>query len=359
MNYQSRRKDVLRRMKSSGAKAFFISNPINIFYLTGFKSSNVFVLLTEKETFLFTDFRYKDAARALCEKEKINFVLLNKKLSLLLKKIVKNLAIKKIFFEAYDLKVSVFNLLKKSTPKIKWLAAKAWIADVRKNKDAEEIAAIKKAIIIAENAFLSIKKNDWIGLSEIEASDLLAEKIKLAGKKFNTRAVPSFDFVVAYGKNAAVPHHEPNNTIIKRNGMLTVDWGAKVENYCSDMTRTFFLGKQSQMFKKIYDIVLSANKAAIKAARAGMKLKNIDAAAREIINKAGYGKFFGHGTGHGVGLEVHDGPGPCSNCEIRASKGMVITIEPGIYIPDWGGIRIEDMVLITARGNETLTSLPK
>jgi len=357
MNYNKRRKEVIKRMKKDGVNAFFISNPVNVMYLTGFKSSNVFVFLTENETYLFTDFRYEEVARELCKSQNINFILLKKKLTDILKKLSKKYKIRKIAFEADDLKVATFNSLKKSTRNFKWTEAKSWISDVRKNKDHDEIQIIKKAITVAEQGFQSINKNEWIGLTEIDASDLLTEKIKIAGKKIGVRAVPSFDFIVAAGVNAAVPHHEPDKTIIKKDDMLKIDWGAKVEDYCSDMTRTLYLGVPPAKFKKIYKTVLRANKAAIKAVRSGVALKNIDAAARLIINSAGYAKNFGHGTGHGVGLEVHDGPGPSPQCVTRTSKGMVITIEPGIYIPGWGGVRIEDMVLVTPKGAEVLTRL--
>ncbi len=354
MNYTHRRKEVFNRMKKSGANTLLVSNPINILYLTGFKSSNVFILLTENETFLFTDFRYEEVACEICDKQGMRFILLNKKLSIILKNLIKKYKIKEIYFEADDLKVATFNALKNGT-KIKWKEAKPWVSGVRKNKDENEIEIIRKAVLVAEQGFKAIKKNEWIGLTEIEASDLLAEKIKIAGKKICVRATPSFDFIVAAGANAAVPHHEPNNTIIKEYDMLKIDWGAKVEDYCSDMTRTLYFGKPSSKFKKIYNTVLRANKAAIKAVHSGVALKNIDAAAREIINKAGYAENFGHGTGHGVGLEVHDGPGPSPQCVTRTSKGMIITIEPGIYIPGWGGVRIEDMVLVTPKGGEVLT----
>ena len=183
MNYQKRRKNLFKKMEKDGAESFLVSNPINIFYLTGFKSSRIYLLLTKGETFVFTDFRYEEAARALCEKEGINFVLLNKKLTNLLKVIVKKFQIKKIFFEANNLKVAEFNFLKKGVRKIKWLEAKTWIHDIRDCKDDDEIKLIKKAIRVAENAFKSIKKSEWIGLTEIDAADLLAEKIKLEGKK--------------------------------------------------------------------------------------------------------------------------------------------------------------------------------
>ena len=359
MNYNKRRREVLKRMKKSGVNAMLITNPINILYLTGFRSSNVFVLLTEHETFLFTAFRYEEVARFICDEQQINFILLNKKLTDILNNLIKKYKLKLIAFEADNLKVATFNLLK-ATRKIKWIEAKSWISDVRKNKDVDEIDVIKKAILVAEQGFKSIKHNDWIGLTEIDASDLLAEKIKIQGKKIGLRATPSFDFIVAAGANAAVPHHEPDNTIIKEYDMLKIDWGAKVEDYCSDMTRTLYFGKPTVKFKKIYNTVLKANKTAIKAVRSGIMLKNIDAAARDIISKAGYAKKFGHGTGHGVGLEVHDGPGPSPKCITRASKGMIITIEPGIYIPGWGGVRIEDMVLVTSKGAEVLTkAMPK
>ena len=359
MNYTRRCKEVIRSIKKAGIQALLVSNPVNVFYLTGFKSSNVFLMLTGDEVTVFTDFRYEQAAKKLCEDQKLNCIILKKGFAYALKNYCLKNNVKQIAFEDDNLIVATYNSLKKTVAKVKWIPAKTWINNVRKIKEPAEIDVIKKAIFVAEKGFLAIKPKQWIGLTEIDAAELLEEKIKSMAKKAGLHAVVSFDFIVAAGANATVPHHAPDKTVIKKGDMLKIDWGAKVDDYCSDMTRTLFLGEPTARFKKIYKIVLQANRAAIKAVRPGVTFKTIDTAARNIIKKAGFGDNFGHGTGHGVGLEVHEKPVVSQLSKERVSSGMIFSVEPGIYIPGWGGIRIEDMVLATPKGGKVLTSLPK
>jgi len=359
MNYLKRKKEFLKAVGKLKVNAVFISNPINVEYLTGFKSSNGFVLLTDDATTIFTDFRYKQCAEEIANKENFNAVIIKKGLISTLRKHLYKNKLKKVGFEDNHLTVSVFQKFEKSIKKIKWVPIKSKLLYIRDKKSDEELRLMSIAIDVAEKGFASIKMKEWIGLKEFEAAELLEIRMKLAAKKFGLRTEPSFKIIVAAGENAAVPHHASGNSIIKENQMLLIDWGAKIESYCSDMTRTFFLGKPDKKFKEIYNIVLKANKAAIEKVKSGVSLASIDKAARKIIKEAGFEKEFGHGTGHGVGLEVHEGSGPSGSSNLRAKSGSIITIEPGIYLPGWGGVRIEDMVLVTPKGAKILTSLPK
>jgi len=359
MNYLKRKKEFLKAVEKLKSNAVLISNPINVEYLTGFKSSNAFVLLTQNETTIFTDFRYKLLAEEIAKKENINAIIIKKGLTSTLRKYLYKNNLKKVAFEDNHLTVSKFQILEKSIRKVNWKPIKANLLYVRDKKSNEEINLMAIAIEVAEKGLASIKQKEWIGLKEFEAAELLEARMKLAAKKFNLKTDPAFKIIVATGANSALPHHSPGNDIIKENQILLVDWGAKIESYCSDMTRTFFLGKPDKKFEKIYNIVLKANNAAIKAAKAGVPMSKIDKAARKIIKNAGFEKEFGHGTGHGIGLEVHEGSGPAASSKTNAKAGTVITIEPGIYLPKWGGIRIEDMILITSKEAKVLTSLPK
>jgi len=359
MNYKKRKKEFLKAVKNLKVNAVLISSPVNVEYLTGFKSTNGYVVLTPDETTIFTDFRYKQLADEIAAKEKMKAIVSRNGILFAIRKYLYKQNIKKAAYEDYHVTVSMFGNIKKSIRKVKWLPVKSKFFHVRDKKTEEELKFMTLAVEVAEKGFSSIKKKEWIGLKEFEAGELLEKRMKHFANKLGFRTEPSFNIVVAAGENAAVPHHPSGRTVIRENQMLLLDWGAKIEGYCSDMTRTIFLGEPDRKFKKIYNIVLKANKAAIRAVKPGISMSKIDEAARKIIRDAGFGKEFGHSTGHGIGLEIHEGSSPTIKSSARAKTGMVVTIEPGIYLSGWGGIRIEDMVLVTSKGAKVLTSLPK
>jgi len=359
MNYSKRKKEFLKAVKELKVDAILISSPVNMEYLTGFKSSNGYVILTPDETTIFTDFRYNQLAEKIAAKEKMNAVIVRNGIIPTLRKNLYKQNIKNAAYEDYHLTVSLYKNLEKSIRKVKWSPIKSKLVSVRDKKSDEELNLMSLAIDVAEKGFASVKPKEWIGLKEFEAAELLEDRMKRVAKKLGLRTEPSFKIIVATGANSSVPHHPSGHSIIKENQILLFDWGAKIKGYCSDMTRTIFLGEPDKKFKKIYNIVLKANKAAIRAVKPGVSMSKIDEAARKIIKDSGFGKEFGHGTGHGIGLEVHEGNSPTINSSARAKTGMVITIEPGIYLPEWGGVRVEDMVLVTPKGAEVLTSLPK
>lgn len=359
MQFAHRRRRVLRAMQAARVPALLVSNPVNVAYLTGFHSSNGFLLLAPGACALITDFRYETAARTLAAAQHMDVLIAKDRIGKSVAAWCKQHRIPSLAFEDDHLTVARFHALQRAVPRVKWRPAQPWIMAQRLVKDADELACMRMAITVAEKGFATIRDHEWIGLTEREAAELLEERVKAAARKHGVHAEPSFPYIVAAGPNAALPHHHPGDTVIREDQMLTIDWGARVDHYCSDMTRTLFLGTPDAQFKKIYGLVLKAQLAAIRAVKPGVTFKQIDAAARDIITAAGYGDNFRHATGHRIGMDVHEGMKLAKGNVERARVGMVTTIEPGIYIPGWGGVRIEDMVVVTPRGREVMTSLPK
>jgi len=229
------------------------------------------------------------------------------------------------------------------------------VEKLRMVKDAGEVECIKKAARIASDAFRKIKPRIKAGAGERE----LALRLEEALRKEGSEGLP-FDIIVASGENSAMPHAQPTAKSLKPGDLVTFDWGARWGGYCADMTRTVLLrGKDLARKKEIYSLVLAANRKAVKAAKSGIKASAIDSAARDVIKKAGYGECFGHATGHGVGLDVHEMPGISTRGTVTLRAGMVFTVEPGVYVPGLGGVRIEDMVSVEAGGAREITSLPR
>ena len=229
------------------------------------------------------------------------------------------------------------------------------IERLRETKDREEVALIKEAVQRAEGAFLDIKPFLKEGKRERDVARMLEERLKKRG----CNHIP-FDIIVASGAHSALPHAKTTEKKFSGGDFIVIDWGGEAGGYFSDMTRTLLVrGGDMNRKRDIYQTVLKANRAAVSAVRPGVESNEIDRAARDSIKRAGYGTFFGHGTGHGVGLEVHELPRISHTGSSVIREKMVFTIEPGIYIPGWGGVRIEDMVLVKTRGPEVMTTLPR
>jgi Xaa-Pro aminopeptidase len=222
-------------------------------------------------------------------------------------------------------------------------------------KDKEEVDSIRKAAAIASGAFRRIKPRIKVGTVEKTIALALEEALRKEGSE----GLP-FDIIVASGENSAMPHAQPTSRRLKPGDLVIVDWGARWGGYCADMTRTLLLkGKGLARKKEIFSTVLAANRRAVKAVRPSMRVASIDKAARDVIKKAGYGESFGHATGHGVGLDVHEMPSISSRGTGNIREGMVFTVVPGVYVPGLGGVRIEDMVSVEAGGAREITSLPR
>jgi Xaa-Pro aminopeptidase len=334
----------------------------NIFYLTGFygKDSNSIFIISAEKSYLLVNFIYLEEAKKAITDPKIEIILYKKNRFKKLVEILKGLNSGSAGIEAAQVDhvsyVKLENMLRKTGNKLTY--KHGLVEDLRIVKDGSEIKDIKKACKITDNIFqnfLGSTSGDMSKLNELEIAIEL-EKM-LIQKGGNGR---SFDFVIASGPGSSMPHYISSHKKLK-NGILLMDFGTVYKNYCSDITRTVFIGNGSPNDKliKIYDIVLKAQQKAIEACKEGLTCGELDNKARKYINDMGYGEEFGHGLGHGVGLEVHEGPTVTKNNKTILKENMVITIEPGIYIPGLGGIRIEDMLVVKKNGCENLYNSKK
>jgi len=328
--------------------AVLISKPQNVYYLSGFAGTNGRLLITPKKAVFITDFRYLRSARKQVPKE---VVIYDQKEGL--KKLLGRF--KKLGIEDEHITHARFLDYKKMLKGVRLKPISGLTERMRVIKDKDEITLIKKAVSIAEKALKKFEKTIKAGQSEDEMEwNLLTIVRKLGGDRF------SFSPIISFGKNTADVHHQKEPNKLKKGEKILIDFGIRYRRYMTDMTRVFFTEKPTDFEQKIYSTVLAANQAAINAVKVGRKLSEVDQAAREVIEEAGYGPHFGHATGHGVGLEVHEDPRVSERSEDVVQPGMVFTVEPGIYLNSKGGVRLEDMVYVNERGGvEVLTRFPK
>ncbi len=346
----ARARAIQETIKRRGIDALYVDTIKNVRYLTGFTGSSAFVLITGDRRLFVTDFRYQEQSEG--EVARWEIVIQKGKRMDTLRRLLRKLGIRKLGFET-SLSFDFYEHLRR--PGITLVPQRNLIENARKTKDDEELKAIKKAVERAEEAFLSIKPGIKVGVREREVALRLEEELKRSG----CGNVP-FDTIVASGKNASMPHAKPTEKRIERGDFVIIDWGGEAEGYHSDMTRTLlFAGGDSGEKRRIYEAVNRARHKTIQSVRPGMRTKDIDEVARSTIKKAGYGDSFGHGTGHGVGLDVHEQPFLSRTSSGVISGGMVFTVEPGIYIPGLGGVRIEDMVTIQGNRAVLLTTLKR
>lgn len=337
------------KLKNEQLDAILVSKPANIFYLSGFRSDEGYLLASSKKNFLIVDSRFTLAAKDDAKDTEI--ITLKNGTFQTIADLLKQNSFKNIGFESYFLPFEEHSqIAKKLTNIAKLIPTFNLIEDIRKIKDRDEIKLLKKAADIAsltmDYAFKFIKP----GLKEQKVAAELEYFMKEKGAE---RA--SFEIIVACGKNSAYPHAVSSERKIKSNDMVLIDLGARFCGYNSDLTRMVFLDKITQKHTKSYEIILKAQELAIASLKPGKKISEIDKLARDFIEKNGLGEFFVHGLGHGLGIEVHELPFVNKKNNDYLQEGMVITIEPACYIPDWGGIRIEDTVLITNSDCEVLT----
>ena len=334
---------------------FLITNLQNMNYLSGFDGEG-FALITKKDNYLLTDSRYAEQA----EKESPDFKIIidEPKLKdariLALGKILAENKIKKIAFESNNLSYADFKKYSDSLKSIEFLTTKNIIEQIRMVKDKNEIIKMKKAAQIATESLKEVFEIIKPGMRELDIASELAYTMRKKGAQKE-----AFETIVVSGERSSLPHGKPSEKKIDEGELITIDMGANYQNYNSDITRTIVIGKESQKQKEIFSIVLEAQKAALEIIKPGLKCSEVDSVARNIIEKKGYGKNFGHGLGHGVGLDIHEMPRVSFNDDTILLPGMVVTIEPGIYLPKFGGVRIEDSILITEEGYEILTWFPK
>lgn len=339
-------------LKELGIESLIIDGAKNRFYLSGFTGTAGRILFTPDNNYFITDFRYVEQAEKQLEGYEI--IKINKDLETRLLNLLHREGVSKLFFEAEVVNYKQYEKYKESLTGIQLEAVTGLINRLRIKKDREEISRIKKAATITDLAFTHILDFIKPGCTEREVALELEFFMKKKGAERN-----AFDFIVASGKRSSLPHGVASDKVIRDGDFVTMDFGCFYNGYCSDMTRTIVVGKPTKKQRDIYNIVLKAQQEVRKGVKAGMICKDVDAIARDIITDKGYGSRFGHGLGHGIGVEVHEEPRVSYTSDTVLEEGMVITDEPGIYIPGWGGVRIEDDLLITEDGCEVLNDSPR
>lgn len=334
-----------------GVDAVVFFEPVNLRFLCGFTGTEGILVLTHQDAVFLTDSRYTAQARQqVIADEVIEFKSKYEELSLLG---VLSDAVR-VGFEADSVTFAVYQKLRDHLPKFDWVPLGKELSTLRGFKDAEEIEILCEATRISSEAFEQILPLVKAGVTERE----IALELEIALRRLGGDG-KSFEFIVASGDRGALPHGVASDRVLQENELVTVDFGTRFRGYCSDETVTLAVGNVSSRLRQIYDTVLEAHDRAIEMVRPGVPLRDLDRVARDIIRDRGFGEYFGHGLGHGVGMAVHEFPAVSSKSECAATAGMVITIEPGIYIPGVGGVRIEDMVLVTETGYRILTKIPK
>ena len=352
MDYKDRINSIRKSLSKSDIDTAFISSKDNIRYYSGFTGTLAFLLITENKSIIITDSRY--IVRAQEESPDYEIYQL-KSGDNWIENSTNQTKSKVIGFEGNFVSFNMLNQLKERANKdLIWKDYSEQISKERVIKSKSEVEKIEAAISISDRAFNAVSKEIEVGMTEKEIAWEIEKEMRILGAESI-----SFDTIVASGLNGSKPHHSPTNKQISNGEAITIDMGAKLNGYCSDLTRTIFIGKPDEKFKKIYNIVLRSQLISIETAKDGMTGEEIDKISRDIISEEGFGEYFGHSLGHGVGLEIHENPGVGPNSKNEITPGMVYTIEPGIYIDGWGGIRIEDMVLMTDNGNKLLSHAEK
>jgi len=341
MNILQRIEKTRSAMAENGISAILISNHKNRLYLSGFSGSSGFLIITPSKLFLATDFRYSEQAKQ--QTPLFNLFEISGEMSKWLPAWLDTIGTSELAFESSDITFEKHSQMESilSSIGVKLKPSSGIIENIRKTKEAEEIELIRKAAAICDDAMSHIANILLPGKTERE----IAWEIESYLRLHESQTLP-FEVIVAAGNNASMPHHRPSDYLLKTNEPIIIDFGANYLGYASDITRTFFLGKPTEQYCRIYETVLKAQEVSLSSIHSGISGKDADRLARTVIKSAGYGECFGHGLGHGLGLDIHESPRLGSLSSDILADGMVFTVEPGIYIPGWGGVRIEDSVTL-------------
>ncbi len=353
--YAVRRSKLLRKLRRHQFDALLVTNFTNVSYLTGFSGDDSFLLLGNNPPILISDARYSTQIEEECPGLSTEIRPSSETIVDATARVAKRLKLTKLGFESASTTVAQWESLKEKVKALELVPVAAAVEELRMIKDSGEVAEIRDAVDQAQRGFAVLKASLRGDMTELQAAHLLEHSMRGFGALGS-----SFEPIVAVGSRAALAHYRPSDNGISDADFVLIDWGASNrQGYKSDLTRVLATGKISTKLSKIYRVVLRAQLQAIEAIRPGIRGCDVDAVARSVIEEAGYGKNFGHGLGHGIGLDIHEQPrlSPAAKTELKA--GMVVTVEPGIYLPGWGGVRIEDDVLVTRNGCEVLSSVPK
>ncbi len=343
-------------MVEENIDGFLVTQPQNRRYLSGFTGSAGVLIITQDRQVMATDSRYYEQVRQQCpdwELAEVGYDFAGNMLELLRGL---ELGARRVGFEAQDVSVAILHSWERALKgRLVLVHTEGFVEVLRMQKDADEIARIKKAVALADEALVHI--TNWMqpGMAELEVAWELEHYMRTHGAQ-----ALSFEPVVASGPNAAKPHARPTDRVLQQGEPIIMDFGCVIDGYCSDLTRTVCLGEPADdQYLTVWNTVLQAQQAAIKGAKADMTGEDVDKLARDIIKEAGYGDNFGHGLGHSLGLAVHEGPRFSFTYPNEIPAGVVMTVEPGIYIPGWGGVRIEDIIVVNDHETEVLSTAPK
>ncbi|MHB9133067.1 MAG: M24 family metallopeptidase [Armatimonadota bacterium] len=341
-------------MRDNNLPALLVTKRENLLYLTGFSGSSGALVITEDRQLLISDFRYRLQAEE--EAPESSFILSEGALATTTRQVLSDLGYATIGFEPADVTVAMFNHLGGNDPAVPYTLQPApdIVENVRIVKDAGEIERIRKAVEIADQTYTHLTHMVKPGVTEHE----LALEAEWYMRRQGADGM-SFDIIVATGDHSALPHAQPGERPLRVGDLVIIDMGARYARYCSDMTRTFAVAKATPIAQEIYRVCAEAQQAGVDRIQAGITGQEADRLVREVIDAAGYGTYFGHGTGHGVGLEIHESPRLNRESTQILPAGAAVTIEPGIYLPEVGGVRIEDLVVLTETGLDVLTAAPK
>jgi Xaa-Pro aminopeptidase len=355
MDYPAqRRRQLARCLDDEGLDALLVSNPVNVTYLTGFSGDSSYVVLGRQRTVLVSDARFTEQIATECPGLDTHIRPPARTIYQAAGEVLGQLGCRSVGIESGHLTVADLEALREQAKAVEWKPGKDRVEQLRAVKDPSEVEQIREAIDIAERAFAVFRALLRPEDREKDLCDALDHTMRRAGGQG-----ASFPPIVAVGPRAALPHAPPTETAVAEDALLLVDWGASGRFYKSDLTRVLSRRSISPKLEEVYRVVLTAQQRAIDAVHPGARGQDVDTVARSVIAEAGFGDYFGHGLGHGLGLQVHEAPALRPNADNVLQPGMVVTVEPGIYLPGWGGVRIEDDVLVTPDGCEVLTSVAK
>lgn len=352
--FAQRRDRLARVARRLGADAVLVTNFTNVTYLTGFTGDDSYLLVSPHTQVMLSDPRYTQQLGEECPGLDVAIRQPSTSLAAWASRVVKQARVARLAVEAASMTLQMRESLASELPHVTFEPAVGLVEGQRVIKDRDEVQEIRRAIALAEQAFGVVRAALQPGQSEREIAFELEHQIRRFGG-----AGCAFPPIVAVGPRAALPHAVPTDRRVGDGDLLLIDWGATARLYRSDLTRVLVTGKISPKLERIYGVVLTAQQQAIAAIRPGVRMSEVDAAARRVIAQAGYGRRFGHGLGHGFGLDIHEAPRLAPHQDQPLRAGMVVTVEPGVYLPSWGGVRLEDDVLVTRDGCEVLSHLPK
>lgn len=354
MDYKGRLERVRGKLEAMGLEALYVTDLTNIRYLTGFTGSNAQLFVSADAVLFLTDGRYEVQSKEQVTVAEVRVYQPSTQLQSALETAVGDLGIGGVGFESDHTTVAELAKIRPWFGSAELVPAPGLVEDLRLVKDADEIALIGAAALLADNGMTYISERVEVGKSELD----LALDLEFFMRSEGSEGV-AFEIIVAAGARSALPHARPTHARIEKGNYLLFDIGCVKGGYASDITRTFVLGQPDERHRSVYDTVLSAQEAALEAVKPGVSCAEVDRAARSVIAEAGFGEAFGHGLGHGVGLQIHEAPTLNSVSEAVLEIGSVITIEPGAYFEGWGGVRIEDLVVVEADGARLLSRTSK